>query len=277
MLRALAVLAALLAVAGCSGESEESGSSSGAASGSAVADTAAKTAAASPASVEITGTLTPTGSDPTSTKIEGAVDGETGNVTLTPSVGGAAAVTKIAHDGTVFYIQPAAGAEIPQGKKWVKIDIAQFSPGTRDLSGLLQFLQSDPIRLLGFVAAGMENPENVNTEDVNGVETTHYRGTVDAKQGAEAMTDLGEPFTQLVAEADFTEFTADLWIDEDGVTRRLIYEIPNSAAAGGGTAKTTIEFVDFDDGIEIEVPSDDDAYDLGQPTLPPTSTGEEPR
>ncbi len=93
----------------------------------------------------------------------------------------------------------------------------------------------------------------------------------------DASTDLGEVFGPLADEADFTEFTADLWIDADGVTRQLIYEIPNSAVAGGGTAKTAIVFTGFGDDIEVEVPSDDDAYDLGQPTLPPTSTGEEQR
>ena len=154
-------------------------------------------------------------------KIEGTVDGDTGNMTLTSTEGGSDVTTKVAHDGTVFYIQPAAGTEIPQGKEWVRIDIAEFSPGTQDLSGFLQFLQSDPMRLLGFVAAGMEDPKDVNTEDVHGVETTHYRGTVNVAKAAEASPDLGDAFTQLADLADFTEFTADIWIDGDGVTRQL--------------------------------------------------------
>jgi len=275
MLRALVALAALLAVAGCSGGGSDT--TSEASPQAVVAATPAKTAAATPASVEITGTVTPANGAGSEVKIEGTVDGATGNMTLTSTEGGSDATTKVAHDGTVFYVQPVAGTEIPQGKEWVRIDIAEFSPGTQDLSGFLQFLQSDPMRLLGFVAAGMENPKDVNTEDVHGVETTHYRGTVNVEQAAEASTDLGDAFTQLAELADFTEFTADIWIDGDGVTRQLIYEIPNSAIAGGGTARTAIVFTEFGEDIEVEVPSDDDAYDLGQPALPPTDTGEEPR
>ena len=204
---------------------------------------------------------------------EGAFDGDQGRMNLTTTQSGAKQETEIAHDGTVFYVDPPAGTDVPQGKDWIKIDVSEFSPGTSDLSGFLQFMQADPLEVLRFIGGGLEDVEEVGKEEVRGVETTHYRGTVNLEEAAEASESLGDVYARLIENSEFKEFPAELWIDEDGVTRRLTYEIPISTQRGGGTATLEVEFYDFGTEVEVAPPSDEDAFDLGEAALTPTTTG----
>ncbi len=282
MRREVLVGAAVLATAGCSAGGGSSTASTPSPDSSfdpqsIVEATAAKTAAATPASVSASDSFEGGASAPNPSTVEGAVDGDSGRVTVTAETGGTTLTTEIAHDGTVFYVKPPAGAQIPEGKDWVRLDIAEFSPGTSGLRDFLRFLQADPLRILSFVTAGIEDVEEIGPEQIRGVDTMHYSGTVNVEAAAEGSDELAEAFAQLAQTSDLPEFRADLWIDGEGVCRRLAYEFSNPADAGGGIARTTIEFFDFGEPVDLDLPSDEDAYDLGQSAIPTTATGEEPR
>jgi hypothetical protein len=231
---------------------------------SAVAATAEKTADAGGAHVFVTG-ATSSPEEPGGITAEGVIDGARGRMTL-PS-GSTEEPLVIAWDGTTYYIDPSPSlAKLPGGKQWVRIDVTTFSPGDSEISDALQLLQSDPARILEFVSAGIEDVEEVGPAEVRGVETTHYRGTVnvaraaDAAEGAEELRDG----YRMVGAPSITEFEAEVWIDGDGVCRRLSYEIPITRSAGGGAAKVTIEFYDFGSQVEVAPPSEEDVFDLPQ-------------
>jgi hypothetical protein len=91
--------------------------------------------------------------------------------------------------------------------------------------------------------AGLEKVEEVGTEEVGGVETTHYRLSVDARSALEATGQGNVP--GLPKTLDY-----DVWLDSDDRMRRLVYEL-------AGT-KLTMDMTDWGKEVSVEAPSPDD-------------------
>jgi hypothetical protein len=266
-----AVLAActVALAAGCGG----GGDSSAQATVVAAAD---KTADEGSARVSMKGAVEGNADDQSTLTASGAFDGDRGRTIMTVDDGGRREETQLAFDGTVYYIKlpPAGQAGLPEGKDWIKMDVAEFSPGgeNEDLSSFMQFSQSDPTQTLGFLKGASDDFEVVGTEDVRGVETTHYSGTIDLQTVADESDELGDVYEQLLDKSEFKEIPAEVWIDADGLCRRINYELPVPEQRGGGTATLTVEFYDFGEDVEVEPPTEAESYDLGE-AANPTTTG----
>ena len=91
--------------------------------------------------------------------------------------------------------------------------------------------------------AGLEKVEEVGTEEIDGVETTHYRLSVDAKSALEATGQGDVP--GLPKTLDY-----DVWLDSDDRMRRLVYEL-------AGT-KLTMDMTDWGKDVSIEAPGPGD-------------------
>jgi hypothetical protein len=127
------------------------------------------------------------------------------------------------------------------------------SPGGADATSLL--------RLLG----GTEAVEELGTETLFGAETTHYRGTITTERAlAELPDDAAEALRGALDRLGIDDATlargVDVWIDADGLVRRIRQE---SAAPGGqdGSLVTVVSFERF--GVDATVDIPDDAVDAG--------------
>ena len=114
----------------------------------------------------------------------------------------------------------------------------------------------DPSAQLHLLAA-VEKAEEVGEEEVRGEPTTHYRGTYDVARAIRGARGLQKPaLTSLLGVGkDMDEASYDVFLDDDGLLRRLqqTVEVPASAATGGQelAVTTTLELFDF--GIEVRV------------------------
>ena len=114
----------------------------------------------------------------------------------------------------------------------------------------------DPSAQLHLLAA-VETAEAVGEEEVRGEPTTHYRGTYDVARAIRGGRGVQQPaLTSLLGVAkDMKEASYDVFLDEDGLLRRLqqTVEVPASDATGGQelAVTTTLELYDF--GIEVKV------------------------
>lgn len=171
-------------------------------------------------------------------------------------------------DGTITYLAGGPlGAALPAGVAWVRIDPATFDDRLGiDLAGLSQLDRStDPTAGLEALRGVADDIEEVGSEDVRGVETTHYRATVSldravAAAPAEALDDL----VALREQAGMPEtYPVDVWVDADGLVRRLTMALTQEVAGSGPlTQRITTEFHDLGDPVEITVPPDDEVVDL---------------
>jgi LppX_LprAFG lipoprotein len=162
----------------------------------------------------------------------------------------------------VYYMKlPAAAiAQLPPGKKWLKFDLGALSEQQGlDLEQLTQLNQSDPSQALRLLS-GAEDFEEVGNEDVRGVETTRYRGTVDMNQVAEnAPPDLQDDIRRIIEQTGDQTVPMDIWIDQDGLARRLQW---TQHLQQGTTMTMDEELYDFGAEVDATTPPADEVLDL---------------
>jgi hypothetical protein len=163
-------------------------------------------------------------------------------------------------DGTVMYIQLGNLGSLPGGAEWMSLDFSSFGlekdsplPSNGDAMGELELLE-----------AATGGVRKLGTEDVRGVPTTRYRGTVGVGEQAKHLREEGaeEGFTSY-AEENGTPLQIDAWIDTKGLVRRMKYVKTDPAKDGKGptTMDMRVDFLKFGDVPEIEVPDSSEVFD----------------
>lgn len=161
------------------------------------------------------------------------------------TTGTEAQITSIA-DGTTSYTSSDALESVTEGKKWMKLDLA----GAAKLEGGASPAQGGPQEGLK-VLEDVRDAEEVGKEEVDGVATTHYRGTFPATEEIFGV------------KAHFSPPQADVWIDSQNHVRRMRIVVTGSLNEGEGSTTTEmdIDFVEFGRVPKIELPPPDEVFD----------------
>ncbi|HVQ57696.1 MAG TPA: hypothetical protein VMS60_02200 [Solirubrobacterales bacterium] len=138
-------------------------------------------------------------------------------------------------DGSVMYMRSDLLGSLPDGGAWMAMDLSFAEdlgpslPGGTDAMGELELLEE--------VA---DDVEKLGKEEVRGVPTTRYRGTV-----------KGSPLK------------IEAWIDGKGLVRRMqfVKSEPGGKGEDRKTTKMRIDYFDFKSVPEIDVPDSDEVYD----------------
>jgi hypothetical protein len=147
----------------------------------------------------------------------------------------------IAIDETL-YLRGSTAVLFGGGDRWLKIEDSDPGTSVHDLS---------PVTLLAMLRAASRESERLGEEEVRGVPTVGYRLTVQCEEA------------ELACEGETAP--VDVWIDGDGLVRRLFLE-------SGGTAGT-IEFFDFGVDADIEPPPPGQVDDVDQLAARPCKAG----
>jgi hypothetical protein len=265
--RALLLVAAALAVAGCGG-----GSASFDPAASAATTVDAKSAKLAFATSIAGGgqTLHMTGS--------GTADFENREASMTFDVGdllrgsGLPASsnerwTIVTQRLVVYMHAPTLAQQLPGAKEWLKLDVAELARSHNvDLGQFRQLTQNDPTQMLAYLRATSGKIDEIGKEDVRGVETTHYRAKVDLDKVAEqAPPNLRRTFRASIQSLKrglgSDQIPVDVWIDEDNLVRRLQEHLP---VAGGGKIDFSVDFYDFGTPVDISAPPASETLDLGK-------------
>ncbi|HVV89858.1 MAG TPA: LppX_LprAFG lipoprotein [Solirubrobacterales bacterium] len=149
--------------------------------------------------------------------------------------------------GTKSYTAPESeGARVPDGKKWIGIDLADAnkevessSPGEDSPQEGLKVLEK------------VRDAKEIGREEIRGVPTTRYRGT---------LPTATEVFG---AKAHFSAPEVEVWIDARDRVRRMHLVISGSLGESKESTTTamTIEFVSFGQVPKIEAPDPSEVFD----------------
>ena len=271
-MRKLALTAALAALmlplAGCGGSSGVS------ADLSSVAQAAEKTQDAGTARFELSFDATgiPGQSGAAGFTARGAVDYEHQRSQMTMDLGSLGALLgetakgqdlslEAIVDGTTVYLRfPLLSQLVGQGKPWLKLDAEKVAEAAgKDLGELGQISQGDPSQALAYLKAAGDFDE-VGSEQVRGVDTTHYKGAIDMRKALDEVDGSQRAQLQkLLDEGGVTELPADAWIDSDGYLRKMTLALAGTAGAG---FDVTMELFDFGSTVEVDPPPDDDVTDI---------------
>jgi hypothetical protein len=152
-------------------------------------------------------------------------------------------------------------AFIPGGKSWVRVDLAKAGNAAGiDFNQLLGGANQSPSDSLALLRSSGEFSE-VGTETVDGVETTHYHGTVDLQQAAAAKGAGAEAIQRLLDLGAPTQYPADVWIDKDGYVRQ--YKTRYGMTTGGKSMSVsmTMGMSDYGTPVEVSAPPSDQVFD----------------
>ena len=140
-------------------------------------------------------------------------------------------------------------ADLGSADKWIKVDL------------------SDPDSLFGMIGKAtdpevmfkaLESPkklELIGTEEVDGVETNHYRITMDPQQYIDAMEFPAEMAGMLP-----DELVTEMWVDGDDLPRKFAQSLETPSPNGGQPLSSTTEgtYSDFGTDVSIEAPPADE-------------------
>jgi hypothetical protein len=167
--------------------------------------------------------------------------------------------------GLVEYMRlPALSKFMPGAKPWLKLDLAKLGKKQGiDFSQLLQAAgNGDPTQALQMIQS-VGNVQKVGTEQVDGVDTTKYAGTIDPqKLGAKfAAAGVGK----LMKELGTTPIPVSVWVDGSGYVRKveesMSMQVPNS---GTLDLKMSFELSDFGTPVNVTPPPADQTTDLSK-------------
>lgn len=170
-------------------------------------------------------------------------------------------------DGSTFYIRMPALTDMQSlPTEWVSMDISETAPGFEGLLALSEG-QNDPTSSLAYLD-GITDAEVVGTETVAGAETTHYHGTIDVSEAFHRLSDDADAnarkaLSQAKQLLGDTTMPVDVWIDGDGLLRRMSFRMETVAGARVAfSMEMTMEISEYGIDADLPIPDPDDVTDL---------------
>jgi hypothetical protein len=157
------------------------------------------------------------------------------------------------------------------GKSWMKFDISAMSKGADgsagiDASKLSDQADQDPSQESTYLT-GSKDVKKVGTEKIDGVQTTHYKGTVtldelraELKKKDKATRDKREKSLKQYEELGADKLTMDMWVGPDDHTKQVRVR----AASDKGPLDMTMVFLDYNKPVTVKAPPAKDTVDLAQ-------------
>jgi hypothetical protein len=158
---------------------------------------------------------------------------------------GRRAKIQVIADGTTSYTRSDLFSSLPEGRKWVKVDFSSAGSGS---SLPADRGPTEGLKLL----EEMDGAEEIGKEDIRGVATTRYRGTLPVSENEVFGVEVQVSPPQIEA-----------WIDAGGRVRRMTVIVSGSVEGEEGSTTTDIavDFLDFGPVSKIELPEQDEIYD----------------
>ncbi|WP_437017242.1 DUF1396 domain-containing protein [Streptomyces sp. enrichment culture] len=162
------------------------------------------------------------------------------------------------------------GAEMAKemdGKRWLKFDLSG-SDAAKDLDkmGSTSQAEQNPAAESTFLT-GAKDVKKVGSEKVDGVETTHYTGTVTLAELRASLKDSkGETREQReksikqYEKLGVDKLTMDMWVDGEDHTKQFRMK----GQADKGPMDMTITFVDYNKPVTVKAPPAGEVADLGE-------------
>ncbi|WP_067487324.1 LppX_LprAFG lipoprotein [Actinomadura hibisca] len=166
--------------------------------------------------------------------------------------------------GDYMYLKMPALASRNGGKPWARISLtsAGQAAGGMNLKQMLdQSKQQNPAEQTKMLTASKDVRE-VGTENVGGVQTRHYTGTVSPQ---EALAKL-DPQNRAAMEKTYAQLgnapiAFDLWVGDDSLPRKMVNKLQTQM----GAVNTTMVFSDYGKPVDVAAPP---AAETGTPNIP---------
>lgn len=169
-------------------------------------------------------------------------------------------VTVVVVDGAVYARFPG----LPGGKEWVHFD----AEGMTEITGIdPSAFGEQSANALAALEQVSDDVERVGAEDIDGVATDHYRYLIDVEAlMADALASGGLTGPAAGAAGAFDDETEmNVWVDADGLIRRVSYDLEmQGVAAGPQQFSYQMDFSDHGLPVEVTAPPPEATISMGE-------------
>jgi hypothetical protein len=178
-------------------------------------------------------------------------------------------------DDGVVYMRSPVFEDV--GTEWVSLDPSKIDPAAAAQLGGFGMGTMDPSAYIGLFAGAFDVKAS-GEQELDGVSTTHYVGTIDLAKVLEGFSDVvGEDVdaaTKEQLEMAVEQFRMlgidkkipfEIWIDEDGLPRRQRITMDFGDLVPGteeASMEMTVDFSDFGEPVDIEIPRRSEVTDV---------------
>ncbi|CAM5254226.1 putative lipoprotein [Streptomyces spiroverticillatus] len=177
-------------------------------------------------------------------------------------------IRMIMRDNVMYMDLGAKAAAEMDGKRWMKMDLneaAKAGGGAGALTGGMDNANQDPSRQIGML---LESPnlQHVGAENVGGVATQHYKGTLTVAEMLKTNKDADRQLTgkereELLAnmnKAGIKGYDTDVWVDDKGYPAKMVVGMDSAK----GRVNITMTYTDYGTKASVEVPPADQTLDF---------------
>lgn len=171
--------------------------------------------------------------------------------------------------GRTIYMKSPIFAQLSHGKPWMKMSADELGAASgQNFDQLLQQQkQADPTEQVKQLTASKDVRE-VGKETVNGVQTTHYQGTVSVQEMVAKLPEAQRQSRQQSFEKlGVKSLSFDLWVDGKQLPAKVVVKTPEGAST---KMNTTVTYSDWNAPVTVAAPP---ASEVGKmPKLPKIGT-----
>jgi hypothetical protein len=171
-------------------------------------------------------------------------------------------------DGAVFYVRlpGALASQLPTaGKPWIKVDVGKMAsiPGLSSLASNPS--TSDPTQMLRLLKQVSGSVRQQGLQVLDGVQTTHYQAQLSLERLAGALpaaerSTFNKALSMLEQSGQATTFPVDVWVDQQGLVRRMAMAIDLSVGGTSIQETATIDLSHYGPQPRPAEPSPDNVY-----------------
>jgi hypothetical protein len=206
---------------------------------------------------------------------EADVDNEHRRVDMTMDLGMLGGEMEILMDGGVMYMRAPMFQDA--GTDWVSMDPSKMDPAAAAQFGGFGAGTTDPSAYVGLFA-GVFDVKVSGTQELKGVPTTRYVGTIDLKKVLKGFADVVgkdvDAATKKQLKAAVKQFESlgidekipfEIWIDAEGLPRRQRITMDFGKLIPGAeeaSMEMTVDFSDFGKPVDIQIPDPSEVTDM---------------
>ncbi len=181
-------------------------------------------------------------------------------------------IEEIFKSSTIYIGSPLLAGRLPNGARWLKLDLGRFAQAIGFNLQQLAGGQSNPAQFLQYLKATSGKPARVGSELVRGVPTTHYHAAVDLGKVAGLLpsTSAGQlraALAKLIAQTGTSTIPVDVWVDRQRLVRRITLALSLSTGTQRARLDMTLDLFEFGPTPSVTPPPPDEVFDATQTAL----------
>lgn len=171
-------------------------------------------------------------------------------------------MTMLLIDGAFYYQFPG----LPDGKEWVKMDSAEAMESMGIDPGAMAEQNANAMAMLSNVSGEVKV---VGEETIEGMKTVHYSYKFDVSKLMQDALGSGELKGDAAEAAEMFggESEMNVWIGDDGLIRRVAYELSTGSESADMPSSIAYEMTFSDFGTPVDVTAPDPAVTMSMSDL----------